>query len=202
MKYMKQLYDADAFQGNAFTFSDNERNNLFINNGAAMIVQGSWFIGSLKDNKGVDLIPFPYIKDRKTTKNTMIYGLGNGTFYMSKAASLDPKKREASIKLLKALTSKVSAYMFTNQTGMLCNVNSDDMKPNYSPLMLKGRSLLDNADELIGPPDHFVERTVWENTIVYRFPHMLEDKNQPQELWDEAVRIYKINNFCCSSYDF
>ncbi len=195
MKYMKQLYKADAFPDNAFTLSDNERNNLFINNNAAMIVQGSWFIGNLKNDKGVDLVPFPYINDNKTAKNTMLYGLGNGTFYMSKLASMDPKKREASIKLLKALTSKVSAYMFTNQTGMLCNVNCDDLNPNYSPLMRKGRSLLENADELVGPPDHFVERTVWENTIVPNFPYFLYGTKESQEIWDEAVRIYKINNF-------
>ncbi len=194
MNYMKQLYNAHAFPDEAFRLSDNDRNNLFINGNAAMLAQGSWFIGKIKDDKGVDIVPFPSIQGKKENKKTMIYGLGNGTFYMSTAASLDPKKREASIRLLKALTSKVSAYMFMNQTGMLCNVKCD-INPKYSPLMLKGRSLLENADELIGPPDHFVERTVWENTIISGFPYFLEGKNEPQDLWDQAVRIYKINDF-------
>lgn len=194
MGYMRQLYNAHAFPNEAYRLTDNDRNNLFINGNAAMLVQGSWFIGNIKNDKNVDLIPFPSIQAKKD-KKTMIYGLGNGTFYMSKAASMDPKKREASIKLLKALTSKVSAYMFTNQTGMLCNVKCDDMNPKYSPLMLKGRSLLQNADELIGPPDHFVERTVWENTIISGFLMFLEGKKEPEDLWDAAVRIYKINDF-------
>ncbi|MDP4092122.1 MAG: extracellular solute-binding protein [Bacillota bacterium] len=192
MDYMKDLKKNHAFPTptNAYTMSDTERNNLFIQKRAAMIVQGSWFIGTVKNDPNVDIVPFPYIKGGQSAKNSLVYGLGNGTFYMSTSAWSDPKKREASIRLLKELTSKNSAYKFAQQTGMLCNIKIDTSMVNYSKLMVKGRQLLSEADELIGPPDHYVDRTIWENTIIKRFPYVLEDKETPQQLWDQAANLY------------
>lgn len=41
MKYIKELYDRGAFPEDCFTISNNERNTLFKDKKAAMIVQGS-----------------------------------------------------------------------------------------------------------------------------------------------------------------
>lgn len=187
--YVKELYQLGAFPKDAFTMTSRDRNNLFKNKKAAMITQGSWFVGDLKDmQSSVDIIPFPRLEKNGAGRDVLIYGLGNGTFYMSRKAWEDPAKKELSIKLLKKLTSQESALAFVNQCGMISNVKLPEDKMNYSKLAMKGLELIKSSREMIGPPDSFVDRTVWEEYIAKRFPYVLEGRETAQTLWDEAVK--------------
>lgn len=191
--YLKELYKLGAFSRDAFTLNSNERNNLFKNKKAAMIVQGSWFIGDLKDQEDtVDIVPFPYIDSNHQSE--LIYGFGCGAFYMSKVAGNDGNKRENSIKLLKALTSKESAVLFANQTSTFSNVDISGSKVNYSQLALKGQELVKNARELVGPPDSFIDRSIWEEKIVKDFPYVLEGRLSADSLWIEAEKMNELLN--------
>lgn len=187
MEYMKELYRLGAFPHNFFTITNSERNNLFRDKKAAMIVQGSWFIGNLKETENtVDIVPFPAFEGGAAPAGTIIHGLGCGNFHMS-ATAWESHKREGAVKLLKELTSKETASYLVEQTGMVSVVEtSDEIK--YGKLAEKGRALFSNALVLIGPPDSFVDRSVWEKTVVGNFPYILEDKREPQEVWNEALR--------------
>ncbi len=193
MKYMQELYNLGAFPYKPYNLSSKDRDYLFLNKKAAMIVQGSWFIGRVSEedrqNGLVDIIPFPAFKEGKASNNSLIYGLGNGVLYISKAASSDPAKKEAAIKLLKVLTSKRSAALFAEQTGMYSNVDITGYNVNYCRLAKKGEVLLKNAKELIGPPDNFVNRKIW-NKIVDDFPRVLGalvPAMTPEEAWNRAI---------------
>lgn len=189
MEYVKELYQMGAFPSDSFTLSSRERDDLFISKKAAMIVQGSWFTGRFSDSDTtVDIVPFPYIREGVTSETAIIYGFGCGTFHMSKSASEDEFKRDASIKLLKALTSKESAEVFAKRTGMLSNVDSERLNSYKGRLRVNEKALLNNADELIGPPDSFVDRTIWEKVIVEEFPYVLVGEKTPQQVWDQ-VRV-------------
>lgn len=188
MYYVKELYELGAFPQNSFTMTSSERNNLFKDKKAAMIVQGSWFIGDFRDNvETVDIVPFPHIKEGKSPPTTLIYGLGCGTFYMSKNAWDNIKKRDASIRLLKTLTSSETAAVFAQQTGMLSNVDISGYKVRYNRLTKKGQYLLNNAQSLIGPPDSFVYRSAWEEVIVKDFPYFLEGEKKAEDIWNKAI---------------
>lgn len=189
MMYMKELYALGAFPKEAFKMNSRDRNNLFLNKQAAMIVQGSWFIGNLGERAStVDIIPFPAVSEGKKSSLMMIYGLGCGNFHMSTRAWKDDSKQEAAVKLLKALTSKETAYAFARQTGMLANVDHDLSAVQYSPMVEKGRELLNRSEELIGPPDSFVDRSAWEGIIVEKFPYVLEGAVSPEAVWEEALK--------------
>lgn len=189
MDYVRELYRLGAFSSNTFTITNNERNILFKEKKAAMIVQGSWFIGDFKEDTGtVDIIPFPHMNGNGAPPTSLIYGLGCGTFHMSRTAWDSGKKREASLKLLKTLTSRETASYLAEQTGMLSNVDIGSYHVNYNRLTEKGKQLIENSRELIGPPDSFVYRSTWENVIAKQFPYMLEGKKEPAALWDEAVK--------------
>ncbi|GKX67237.1 ABC transporter substrate-binding protein [Inconstantimicrobium mannanitabidum] len=187
MKYMKELYDLGAFPTNAFLLDDKGRNNLFLNKKAAMIVQGSWFIGEgavSANDRSVDLVPFPNFKDGKAAKKSIIYGIGNGNFHISKKAFDDSQKREASIKFLKYLTSIDVVKQLRDSSGSICNIKGLERGENGT-LIMKGYSLVDNAEQLIGPPDSYFERTPWENVVVNKFPNVLEGKITPEEVFDK-----------------
>jgi len=195
MKYMKELHDLGAFPSyeEALNMDNKTRDNMFLNKEAAMIAQGSWFIGKIRENQdSYDIIPFPKISDGVPKSPTMIYGLGCGTFYISKNAWENEEKREAAIKLLKALTSRKSAQLFSFKTGMICNLNTDIKGMNYNELTLRGLELINNAKELVGPPDSYVDRTAWEEIIVTKIPYVLEGKNKPVEVWNEYLEHLKL----------
>lgn len=188
MKYMKELYELGAFPENAFTIDDKTRDNLFIDKKAAMIVQGSWFIGSGSlnaESESVDIIPFPVFKEGKSHPSSIIYGLGNGNFHMSTKAYVSPEKREMSIKLLKYLTSVEAAKLFSHETGFISNIiiPEKDMQPGR--LMKEGKSLIDQSMELVGPTDSFIDRNLWEQILVTSFPHVLEGNKTPEEVFAE-----------------
>jgi raffinose/stachyose/melibiose transport system substrate-binding protein len=155
-----------AFPKECLTMTSNERNVLFQQKKAAMIMQGSWFIGNFAaDDDTVDIIPVPYMKNIKGSEGTMVYGLGGGSFHMSTEAEKDPVRKEASVKLLKHLTSPAAAAKLASETGMISNVNIDSYNIQYRSLTVKGKRMLEEAKQLVGPADSFVDRTSWEDAI-------------------------------------
>ena len=189
MQYIKELYDLGAFPEDCFTMTNNERNVLFKEKKAAMIVQGSWFIGDFDANDfSVDIIPIPHINGYKAPKGTMVYGLGGGSFHLSSAANGDPTKHSASIRLLKTLTSPNTAAIFAADTGMISNVNIDKYNIQYRSLTVKGKKMLAESKLLIGPADSFVDRTSWEVDIAQQFPYFLSGKISGEEVWARAVK--------------
>ncbi|MGE5614083.1 MAG: ABC transporter substrate-binding protein [Bacillota bacterium] len=188
MQYVKELYDMGAFPEDCFTMTNNERNMLFKNKKAAMIVQGSWFIGEFPaSDLTVDIIPFPVIKGYEDRKDTMVYGLGGGSFHMSALAAEDNKKYDASVRLLKALTSPETALIFANETGMISNVKLDDKSIRYMRMAVKGNNMVEQSRFLVGPLDHFVDRASWEEDIAKQFPYFLSGKITAEEMWARAI---------------
>jgi raffinose/stachyose/melibiose transport system substrate-binding protein len=189
LEYMRELYLIGAFPEDAFTMTNHERNTMFLEKKAAMIVQGSWFIGNIPvTDDTVDIIYFPTLSDGKAPPNTMIHGLGNGCFHISSESYNDDVKREASIRLLRFLTSKETAAEFARQTGMLSCVDIREYQVDYNRLTRKGQLLINNSRQFIGPPDSFIDRTVWEEVIVAGMPYVLEGELEIDELYDRAVR--------------
>ncbi len=188
LEYMLELYKMEAFPKDAFTMTNRERNTLFQEKKAAMIVQGSWFIGYYdRKDESVDIVYFPTFPDGNAPPKTMVYGLGNGCFHISSAAYGDPVKQKAAVKLLKFLTAKETASVFAQNTGMLSSVDIREFRIDYNQLTRKGQLLLNGARQFIAPLDSFVDRTVWEEVIVDGMPYVLEGKWGIDELWDKAV---------------
>lgn len=176
---MKTLYDAGAFPDDALIMNDKTRNDLFINKEAAMIVQGAWFVG----DKGlspydttVNIVSFPSIDGGgKADESAIIYGCGNGIFHMSQKAWEDDEKREISLLLLRELTSVETVKKLTDNSSIISNIYlPDDINYTISKLYQNGIDLVNEAKELVGPPDSFIDRGIWENVIVKQLPRVLE----------------------------
>ena len=188
LQLIKELYDMHAFPEDCFTMTNNQRNVLFKEKKAAMIVQGSWFIGEFDPNDtSVDIIPFPYPEGYESRKGSMVYGLGGGTFHMSAVAGDDETKLDASVRLLKFLTSPETAAIFATETGMISNVDIDSFNIKYRELAIKGNRLIERSPYLVGPLDHFVDRASWEEDIAKQFPYFLSGKITAEEMWSNAI---------------
>ncbi|MBP7176492.1 MAG: extracellular solute-binding protein [Thermoclostridium sp.] len=189
LEYMLELYNMGAFPKDAFTMTNRERNSLFQEKKAAMIVQGSWFIGYFdRNDQSVDIVYFPTFPDGIAPPKTIVYGLGNGCFHISSAAYNDPAKQKEAVKLLRFLTARESAAALAQQTGMLSSVDVRESRIDYNQLTRKGQMLINNARQFVGPPDSFVDRTAWEEVIADGMPYVLEGKWEIDELWEKAIR--------------
>jgi len=188
LQYIKELYDIGAFPENCFTMTNNERNILFKEKKAAMIVQGSWFIGEFDvDDYTVDIIRFPYVDGYDNYKGAMVYGLGGGSFHLSTAAAEDEARYEAAVRLLKELTSAETAAYYATETGMISNVNIDSYNIEYRRMTIKGKRMIRESDMLVGPLDSFVDRSSWEEDIAKQFPYFLSGTITEEELWANAI---------------
>lgn len=187
MYLMRDLYRLGAFPEDYYTLTSSERNNLFTQKKAAMIVQGSWFIPDVISDPAVDIIPFPKYDERSNANSDVVYGMGCGIFYVSSKAMRDPEKTEAVQKLLRYLASKQTAATLAERTGMVSNVDISEYYISYNRLTQKGLELVKSARSLVGPPDSFIDRTAWEDIIIKQFPYMLQGKISPEELWESAL---------------
>lgn len=177
MKIMVDLYNKNAFPKNFYVLDDHSRNQLFINKEAAMIVQGSWFLSrEMEESNDIDFIPFPVVNGRKA----VIKGIGNGNFHITNKTFANEKKRMAALKFLKFLTSQRSWELFSSLPGFkstLIYKAEDDLKNNRF-------KVLEEADEHVIPIDHVINRAIWENFIIKKFPLVLEGKIKPEEILD------------------
>ncbi|ABP66301.1 extracellular solute-binding protein, family 1 [Caldicellulosiruptor saccharolyticus DSM 8903] len=190
LDYLKELYKIGAFPDNYYTLTSKQRNDLFLSKKAAMIVQGSWFIPKC-DPKTVDIYFFPQVISGG--KRQLIYGLGGGTFYMSASCWKDPKKRDAAIRLLKYLTSEKTARIFVERTGLIPNVKITNPPKITNPLRAKAEGLIKDAEVLVSPPDHFIDRTIWDEVVTKNIPYVLNDKITPEQFWAKAILAWEEN---------
>ncbi len=180
MEQMKVLYDQGAFPDTAFVIDDITRNQLFLQGEAAMIVQGSWFLDELANSpvaSEVTIIPFP-AQEAENTGKTIVYGIGNGNFHISRAAWEDPKRREASIRLLKFLTGPQAVEYFQVQLGFAFSVEGEVVH------MPSAQDLVAQSRVRVAPVDHFIDRGYWENTIVKHFPSVLEGSMEARDVFE------------------
>lgn len=191
MYYMKRLYEAGAFPNHLFTIDDQRRNDLFLHKRAAMIVQGSWFIGDKllsSSDETVGIIPFPSIEGGKGNQSDIIYGCGNGIFHISQKAWDNPAQRETCLLLLKELTSQKTASLFAEESGFISNIHLPDELSRSTPMLLEGNRLVENASELVGPVDSFIDRGIWENIIIKQFPSVLKGTITPEAVYKEVYK--------------
>lgn len=191
---MLELYNIGAFPQRAYRLSDAQRNDLFLNGEAAMIVQGSWFTRDIYNNgmaDYVEIIPMPTDNDTFANGNyNLVYGLGCGTFYMSESANEDEKRKEASILLLKELTSPEASEILCTQSGFISNIDMSSIEKGRSDIYRKGESLVDNAYKLVPPPDLIIDRDIWQEYIVDELPNIyVYGEEYIESLWQRMIRI-------------
>lgn len=187
MYVMRELYNLGAFpdRRECFSMESNARDDLFLSQKAAMIVQGSWFVDKCK-GVNVKLVPFP--KMSGNSGKSTVYCLGCGTFYISRKAWDDKAKRKEAIELLKFLTSKNACVKLARKSDMISNVDISGYHINYNSLTQEGIKIVKNSDTLVGAPDSYITRSVWESVILKYFPDMLCATITPEQLWDRAIK--------------
>ena len=118
---IKTLYEKGYFPDNTLTAKDDETFQLFTNDKAAFLCDGSWKVGGIesavKDPENYTVTYVPGKGDRKSTD--IIGGISMG-YYITKKAWDDPEKRAAAVDFVEYMTSDdmVSKFAGTGVTAL------------------------------------------------------------------------------------
>ena len=118
---IKTLYEKGYFPANTLTAKDDETFQLFTNDKAAFLCDGSWKVGGIesavKDPENYTVTYVPGKGDRKSTD--IIGGISMG-YYITKKAWDDPEKRAAAVDFVEYMTSDemVSKFAGTGVTAL------------------------------------------------------------------------------------
>lgn len=131
---IKTLYEKGYFPANTLTAKDDETFQLFTNDKAAFLCDGSWKVGGIesavKDPENYTVTYVPGKGDRKSTD--IIGGISMG-YYITKKAWDDPEKRAAAVDFVEYMTSDEMVSKFAG-TGITALKNGTTPADNMTAL--------------------------------------------------------------------
>lgn len=148
---IKMLYEKGFLPENTSTGTDDETVQMFIDNKAAFLIDGSWKVGGIESlTTNIDNFTVTYVpgkNDRKTTD--IIGGLSSG-YYITKKAWDDPDKRAAAVDFVTYMTSDemVSKFAQVSATALKNGVTVDES--GLSSLAKDGLKLVKGATAMTG----------------------------------------------------
>jgi raffinose/stachyose/melibiose transport system substrate-binding protein len=143
---IKALYEKGYFPENTLTGTDDETVQLFIDNKAAFLIDGSWKIGGIEGlTDNIDNFTVTYVPgkgDRKTTD--MLGGLSSG-YYITKKAWEDPDKRAAAVDFVTHMTNDELVSKFANYSASALKNGASVDESQFSSLAQAGIKLVKGA---------------------------------------------------------
>ena len=131
---IKTLYEKGYFPANTLTAKDDETFQLFTDDKAAFLCDGSWKVGGIesavKDPENYTVTYVPGKGDRKSTD--IIGGISMG-YYITKKAWDDPEKRAAAVDFVEYMTSDEMVSKFAG-TGVTALKNGTTPADNMTAL--------------------------------------------------------------------
>ncbi len=196
MQHMVDLYNLGAFGPDALTISNSDAVAGFTNKQSAMLIEGSWSLGSISQTDNTVVLPIPGSKQvainnstftRTDTNVDIISGFSSG-FYISRAAWEDPDKQQAVVELVMHLTSNDAIASLCANGG----APAADVQVSGSPSALDDSvvALQSNANEAVMPVDSRLNTDAW-TYLVTIIPDMLQEKVSPQEVITNVSTLNK-----------
>ena len=173
---IKELYDKGAFPVDTMTMTEDDIRVLFADDKAAMMINGSWTVSSLKDQDGMRLISVPTLPGGTGGSNVVLSGFGSG-WYMSKEAA---ERDDATLKFLKYLTSPEVMTRFIAVGGspaITC-----DAPEGATPLEVSAMEMLNTATTSASACDSQVTRESWLNLTEPGIQYIVSGQTSPADL--------------------
>ncbi len=106
LTHIKEFHDMNAFSADAIAMEIEASQNLFRQGKAAMIFEGSWFIGGCDEElqAKMTVMPMPTAPGGSKDPTSIVAGYSSG-YYISRRSYDDVSKQEVVVDLVKHLTS-------------------------------------------------------------------------------------------------
>lgn len=154
MEDIKMLYEKGYFPENTLSGTDDETFQLFMNDKAAFLIDGSWKVGGIVSNCQSDPEDPATLDQAKLDKFTVTYVPGNGErkatdligglsmgYYISKKAWDDPAKRAAAVDFVEHMTSDEKVAEFAQHTASALKEAPKVDEASFNSLQLKAMEM-------------------------------------------------------------
>lgn len=130
---IKALYEKGYFPENTLTATDPETVQIFSDDEAAFLIDGSWKVGHFVENYGDKLSNYAlaYVPSKGERKATDIIGGISMGYFITKKAWDDPAKRDAAVKFVEHMTSDevMSTFVTTEVTALKNGASPAGLNP-------------------------------------------------------------------------
>ncbi|MCX7746615.1 MAG: extracellular solute-binding protein [Clostridia bacterium] len=190
LNYIKELYEKGAFPKDALTIKSIAANQLFIDQKAAMLFQGSWQNGAFEGYNDEDvnisdkvgIMPAPLLPNGKADPTDIIAGFGSGWF-------VSKPKNEAKdglpVRFVKYLTTPEIMKKFVTIGGIpaiKCDI------PEVSASRKSIIEMVMNANSINIPSDNMIESQAFKK-IWKSLPYIVTGKTTAEQVIKEAKAL-------------
>lgn len=149
---IKDFYEMGAFSADAISMEIEASQNLFRAGNAAMILEGSWFIGGCDEElqANMTVVPMPTAPGGDKDPTSIVAGYSSG-YYISRKAYDDAAKQQAVVDLVSYLTSADSIKAIAEANGGMPSAAVEC--EGLAQVVLDGQGLAGAAAEIALPID-------------------------------------------------
>lgn len=185
---IKDLYDKGAFSEDSLTMDIEMAQNLFKQEKAGMILEGSWFIGGCEDplREKMTVMPMPVPPTGKKDPSGIVAGFTSG-YYVSKVAFEDAAKQKAVIDLVTFLTTKEAIGQIAKANGG--TPSADVVVEGLAKIYLEGNAMAAAAKSLCLPIDSRLVPEAFNYIIKEGTPFIAFGERTSQEVLEEVKKI-------------
>lgn len=185
---MTHFFMIGAFPENALALEIESAQQMFLNEEAAMIFEGSWFVGRCSEElqAKMTVLPMPVPPEGGKNPSDIIAGYSTG-YYVSRSAYEDEGRREVVMDFLNHLTSAHSIKEIAEANG---GIPSADVRvEGLSELSLDGLALVQNAETMMLPIDSRLTTEAFNHIIKEGIPYIVFNEKTAEEVLSEAKEI-------------
>lgn len=185
---LKELYNMRAFPENLFSVTQNERDNLYLEEKSPIIVRDSRFLNQIYSHsdelyKNTQVCIMPAVPNQRSSKRAALYGISGNNMFVSKKAVSDPQKEEKIKRFLKYMTSYEAAAKLKSDLGAITTVapnrfGAEDVTARQN------EQFIYHFTETISYPHYYVDADEW-SRIENRLPMFLEGKIGVYSLFEQ-----------------
>lgn len=185
---IKALYDKNAFAADALAMDIELAQILFRNEQAAMILEGSWFIGGCSEElQGkMTVLPMPAAPGGAKDPSSIVGGFSSG-YYLSRAAFESDSKREAAVALLDYLTTADAIKEIAQANGG--SPSAPVVVDGLPQVAVDGHTMAANAKALSMPIDSRLTPEAFNYIVKEGVPFIAFGERTAEEVLAEVKNI-------------
>ena len=200
IKDIKELYDRGYFPDNTLSEKDDALQELFYNNEAAFLLDGSWRANTIRsrnsdeneqvDKESIRNFTVVYFPSRGLARKPtdMIGGISMG-WYITKKAWNDPDKKTAVVDFIEFMTTDEKVLLFTGMgVHALANAVSLD-ESNMDALDKDIMKIIKGATSFTSPVQDIIPGDV-RNSMFLNISQVLSGKISAEELVNNFIKAY------------
>lgn len=155
---VKELYEKGFFPENTLSARDEETVQMFINDKAAFLLDGSWKVNGIANNcqddpedpetldaEKLDTFTVTYVPGSSARESTDLIGGFSMGYYITRKAWDDPDKRAAAVAFVEYMTSDEMVPIFATHTATALKQAPDVDEAQFNSLQIKAIKMIEGV---------------------------------------------------------